>query len=151
MFSQLQDNSTSFHLQSLTSEHEHANKTKSKSNQTVHNGFGQFPKKMRLKHDHCYNSGHVTPGITYSFTFSLSLLPMTVQTSLSLLKDNATSCNPALPSGHGQCNVLQSSPTSGFLSVFRFYSTSQTQIHDDSNQKCIQQHFMYQSLCTPAT
>ena len=38
-------------------------------------------------------------------------------TSLSLLKDNATSCNPALPSGHGQCNVLQSSPTSGFFSL----------------------------------
>ena len=80
---------------------------------------------------------------------------MTVQTSLSLLKDNATSCNPALPSGHGQCNVLQSSPTSGFFSLSLFYSTSlyrtqissffyvlaQTQIHDNSKPKCTQQHF----------
>ena len=127
-----------------------------KSNQTVHNGFGQFPKivQLRTRHSRHYLQFHI-----------LSLLPMTVQTSLSLLKDNATSCNPALPSGHGQCNVLQSSPTSGFFSLSLYYSTSlcrtqissffyvlaQTQIHDNSKPKCTQQHFKYPSLCTFAT
>ena len=101
---------------------------KTKSKQTVHNGFGQFPKIVQLKHDYFCNSGHVTPGITYSFTFS-SLLPMTVQTyfflylrtmrrlaiqPFHLVRNNATSCTPALP-------VVS-------FSVSRFYSTSQDAI-----------------------
>ena len=94
-------------------------KTKS-TKQTVHNGFGQFPKIVQLKHDYFCNSGHVTPGITYSFTFSLSLANDCPNIFLSLLKDNATSRNPALPSGQKQCNVLHSSPASGFLFSFSF-------------------------------
>ena len=133
-------------------------KTKS-TKQTVHNGFGQFPKIVQLKHDYFCNSGHVTPGITYSFTFS-SLLPMTVQTyfflylrtmrrlaiqPFHLVRNNATSCTPALP-------VVS-------LSVSRFYSTSQdaTQFiflrpctnsnHSNSQHNCTQQNLTYQSLC----
>ena len=101
---------------------------KTKSKQTVHNGFGQFPKIVQLKHDYFCNSGHVTPGITYSFTFS-PLLPVTVQTyfflylrtmrrlaiqPFHLVRNNATSCTPALP-------VVS-------FSFSRFYSTSQDKI-----------------------
>ena len=91
---------------------------------------------------------------------SLSLLPMTVQTyfflylrtmrrlaiqPFHLVRNNATSCTPALP-------VVS-------LSVSRFYSTSQdaTQFiflrpctnsnHSNSQHNCTQQNFTYQSLC----
>ena len=90
------------------------------SNQTVHNGFGQFPEivQLRTRHSRHYLQFHI-----------LSLLPMTVQTyfflylrtmrrlaiqPFHLARNNATSCNPALP-------VVP-------LSVSRFYSTPQDAI-----------------------
>ena len=51
---------------------------------------------------------------------SLSLANDCPNIFLSLLKDNATSRNPALPSGQKQCNVLHSSPASGFPFSFSF-------------------------------
>ena len=83
------------------------------SKQTVHNGFGQFPKivQLRTRHSRHYLQFHI---------LSFSLANDCPNISLSLLKDNATSRNPALPSGQKQCNVLHSSPASGVPFSFSF-------------------------------
>ena len=90
---------------------------------------------------------------------SLSLANDCPNIFLSLLKDNATSRNPALPSGQKQCNVLHSSPASGFLFIFSFllYFSRQNQFiflrpctnsnHSNSQHNCTQQNLTYQSLC----
>ena len=90
---------------------------------------------------------------------SLSLANDCPNILLSLLKDNATSRNPALPSGQKQCNVLQSSPASGFSFSFSFllYSSGRksvyfsTSLHKlKSQQLTTKLHTAkptYQSLC----